>query len=123
MSQQYKPWIDNIVKATMDVDTDVRERLVKPSKIPIVVLQYTTILEAHSIIIPVLDGVLEKGWVYKSEWTGVAILRTAAPYRKHLKNYRKFYFDFRFELHKRFSNEVVNRKLIGLEPKYECNNV
>lgn len=123
MQQHYKPWVDEMFKAITNTDIAVHERRDKPTKIPIVVLQYAAILEAHTIIIPVLDGLLERGWKYKSEWSGVSILRTAAPYRKHLKNYRKFYYDFRFELHRRFSNELVNKKLIGLEPSYECNNI
>lgn len=87
------------------------------------ILQYETLLKPNNALVGVLERLLQNGWCFKTEYAGVSILRTAYQYKDKLPSYKKFYYEFRFHLHKFHSSKKVESILIGLEPGYGSSSI
>lgn len=107
-----------IANGIHDIEENITITEVARHNVIVHILQYETLLKPNNALVGVLERLLQNGWCFKTEYAGVSILRTAYQYKDKLPSYKKFYYEFRFHLHKFHSSKKVESILIGLEPGY-----
>ena len=107
-----------IANGIRDIEENITISEVARHSVMVYILQYEPLLEPNGALVGVLERLLQNGWCFKTVYAGVSILRTAYRYKDELPSYKKFYYEFRFHLHKIHSSEKVESILIGLEPGY-----
>lgn len=105
-----------IANGIHDIEENITATNVARHSVMVYILQYETLLEPNGAIVGVLERLLQNGWCFKTVYAGVSILRIACQYKDELPSYKKFYYEFRFHLHKFHSSKKVESILIGLGP-------